>query len=615
MCRNDDASSQITRIFVFAIGGGRSVNMRITSVVFAAAGVLAFGMPERADAPVSQIAQYVADGPKTIVELQQFRQTSSIRIRSGSGREGTATLVSLNPDINAWYLLSVAWNDGGRGTPAEAPWHLENPKPHDARIVLDEKSSGIAIVEGNSRTACDLFGVKSSPGALEQGRSSTQIYYPLCDGRLYLRNAAKGARTALESTAEFLRTQVWGGEQVVDIFHHILGDRYRETGELQNGNSAGEANPAGSPVPAQVDPDLAHRLVTPSGLGVTLESQTAEKHGMSPGAWYQAAGNPGVYVSVIEPNLIAPDILRSYPKLVSGLDSVERASLCYLIAFDADRFDIVYSLGTSFPEVNWSSRIPAQMRDSRLPGPDGIGTIAPLISTGLIPPEDGRKTIASFTGGFKREHGAFRYGELATKNHGSHYGFIEDGVVFSKLQPGLATVYILDDGSLQMKTWRDSDNQFLGRIRHARQNGVPLVEFDDTAQVTVPGRLVAAWGPGNWSGSENEKLRSIRAGLGMQTLHGRRFMVYAVFSDATPSAMARVFQSYQLNYGMLTDMNALEHTYLAVYRRSGNAMSVDHLLSGMSVLDKASPSGEVVPRFLGYPDNRDFFYVMRRTTK
>jgi hypothetical protein len=25
-----------------------------------------------------------------------------------------------------------------------------------------------------------------------------------------------------------------------------------------------------------------------------------------------------------------------------------------------------------------------------------------------------------------------------------------------------------------------------------------------------------------------------------------------------------------------------------------------------------SDSGEAVPRFLGYPDNRDFFYLMRR---
>jgi hypothetical protein len=58
-------------------------------------------------------------------------------------------------------------------------------------------------------------------------------------------------------------------------------------------------------------------------------------------------------------------------------------------------------------------------------------------------------------------------------------------------------------------------------------------------------------------------------------------------------------------------MNALEHTYLALYRRSGSQMFVDHLLKGMSELDK-STAGELIPRFLGYPDNRDFFSITRR---
>jgi hypothetical protein len=62
---------------------------------------------------------------------------------------------------------------------------------------------------------------------------------------------------------------------------------------------------------------------------------------------------------------------------------------------------------------------------------------------------------------------------------------------------------------------------------------------------------------------------------------------------------------------MLLDMNALEHTYLAVYRRQGASFFVEHLVKGMEVLDK-SLSGHYVPRFLGYADNRDFFYIMRR---
>jgi hypothetical protein len=61
-------------------------------------------------------------------------------------------------------------------------------------------------------------------------------------------------------------------------------------------------------------------------------------------------------------------------------------------------------------------------------------------------------------------------------------------------------------------------------------------------------------------------------------------------------------------------MNALEHTYLAVYRNLDSGLAIDHLIDGMSVLDKSS-AGQPVPRFLGYPDNRDFFYLMRRDVK
>jgi hypothetical protein len=106
----------------------------------------------------------------------------------------------------------------------------------------------------------------------------------------------------------------------------------------------------------------------------------------------------------------------------------------------------------------------------------------------------------------------------------------------------------------------------------------------------------------------------MRSGAALQTSGGKRFLIYAVFTDATPSAMARVFQAYRCDYAMLLDMNALEHTYLAVYRRSPSGLFVDHLIKGMSVLEKTD-SGELIPRFLGYADNRDFFYVMRREAK
>ena len=74
-------------------------------------------------APKTLAAEYNAAVPKTIEELQQFRQTTSNNIKSNGGTEGTATLINLNPAVNSWYLLEVNWQDG-----AQSSYHLENPR-------------------------------------------------------------------------------------------------------------------------------------------------------------------------------------------------------------------------------------------------------------------------------------------------------------------------------------------------------------------------------------------------------------------------------------------------------------------------------------------------------
>src|SRR5512140_155314 len=63
--------------------------------------------------------------PTTIIDLQPFRTVQSGRAFSGEGRQGTTTLVNLNPAINAWYVLTVTWQ-GGAGS---RDYHLENPRP------------------------------------------------------------------------------------------------------------------------------------------------------------------------------------------------------------------------------------------------------------------------------------------------------------------------------------------------------------------------------------------------------------------------------------------------------------------------------------------------------
>jgi hypothetical protein len=554
-----------------------------------------------------QTAEYEAEKPKTIIQLQQFRRTETIAAEGSGNLNGTATLINLNPQINSWYLLTLDWGSSG----GQLTYHLENPRPHEQTIHLGASDpSGVLIQTRDHLAQCDLWtGVKAGP--LEEARRSGVPYAPLCDGSLYLRNRASGRFTALEWTSEFLRTHVWGGEEIVGMVRKgFFSDHFAESGTPETASAAGTEGRTKKdwPPPASLNADKSKLNVAPANLGIDVGQALGT---LTPGQWYPAKGIPGVYVSYIEPQMISAYILDSYRSVVNRLDSVESRAMDYLVAFDLADFNLGFALGTDHPRVGWSPRPPREVRNG-LPGPDGISTAAPLVTNGLISPALIARTIATFTGGFKREHGAFRYGAFSKINHGSHYGFIEQGVVFSKLQPGLATLYVLDDGSVEMKTWTEADNTLLPRIKFARQNGVPLIERSTTG-TSVPGSLVARWGPGNWSGSAEEDLRSLRAGACLQEIPTRRFLIYGYFSTATPSAMARVFQAYGCHYAMHLDMNALELTYLALYLRQGSQLRVEYLVKGMAQSEKHTDNKTRL-RFLEYPDNRDFFYLVRRNS-
>jgi hypothetical protein len=162
-----------------------------------------------------------------------------------------------------------------------------------------------------------------------------------------------------------------------------------------------------------------------------------------------------------------------------------------------------------------------------------------------------------------------------------------------------------------MKTWTVEDAASLPHIKHARQNGVPLIDYDEKRGVSFPGALIDSWGPGNWSGSSDERLRTLRAGACLQETGSARFLIYGYFSTATPRAMARVFQAYGCRYAMHLDMNALEHTYFALYTHKNGQILVEHLVQGMEEVDRKG-GNELAPRFLSFPDDRDFFYVTRK---
>ncbi|HEV2228199.1 MAG TPA: hypothetical protein VGR86_04520 [Steroidobacteraceae bacterium] len=553
----------------------------------------------------AQRAEYEADAPKTILELQPFRSATRAAVTRADGTPGTATLTNLNPYANSWYLLSIGWPAAAGGS---ASYHLQNPYPLLQVLRLRAADPRSVTVANDSGVLCTLWS-SDGRGALAAAVASGLPYAPLCGGALYLRNPVAGHHTSLERITDFLRDHVWGGDRVVNfVKQEFYRDAFLEKGAV--GSAAAPAPVARGPMPAELAPEYAGGATVTEHLAIDLGSAARE---LQLGQWYAVPGLSGVFVSAIAPRYIAPRLL-AHEAHVNALDPVESGALAYLVAFDPQLLELHFVLGTDHPRLDWSERPPPASQDPRLPGPDGVGSAAPLVTNGMVNPADAPRTVATFTGGFKRAHGAFRVGALAERNHGSHYGFIEQGVIFSKLQPGLSTVLVTDDGAADLRTWSAADDVLLPRLRDVRQNGVPLIEYEAQQQRAVPGELVDRWGPGNWSGSAEEVLRTLRAGLCLQQQGRQRYLIYGYFSAATPSAMTRVFQAYQCRYAMLLDINALEHTYLALYVSRGGRRLVEHLVEGMEEVDRTAGK-EFAPRFLAFPDDRDFFYLTRRAAE
>jgi hypothetical protein len=557
-----------------------------------------------------QASDYQANRSKSVVELQQFRETTRLSVDSFAGSRVLASLIDLNPQIRTWYLLRLETPNG----PSET-YHLENPS--GARLRLDPAyRSGIVIERGESaaseRSRCELWPAGSA-APLANARASRLAYAPLCGGRLFLLNPVQGHRTPKERAVDLLRDHMWQGEGLTvlvrDLFYR---DAYLATSSLAAAALKPPAASPSGPVPPLVSPAALDQLLVPANLKIDLDGEAAGR--VAVGRWYPAQDNPGIFVTTLRPDLVSPEVIEEQKGRVAALDAVESTALVYLVAFDLTRFDLGFRVGTDHPRVGWSDMVLPAVRDDALAGPDGIETIAPLVRTGMLSPIETARVAATFTGGFKRAHGAFRMSQLATIGHGSHYGFVENGVVLSKLRLGLATVVVFDDGRVDLKTWTKDDDVDLPRIRYARQNGVAILERARDSQRAIPGSRVRSWGYGNWSGSADKKLRTLRAGLGLQESQGKRFLVYGYFSSATPSSMARVFRASGCQYAMLLDMNALEHTYLAVYRTQGSQLLTQHLIDGMQVVD-GSRNGQRLPRFVSVADNRDFFYLLRRSPR
>ncbi len=548
-------------------------------------------------------AASVPDAPPPVIVALQGGRTAQTATAADRTR---ATLTNLAPRVGSWFLLTVS-------TPARLPasYHLEVPRPGQTRLAVEASPKGALSLRVQAASGSAEPCVIALPRGLDAQIAAAQRdklpYAALCGHLLSVRNPVRGRRTPLEATTEFLRDRVWKGEEIVGfVRHQFYQDAFALRAASAPASGALGRDPAarpGAPAAPTLRTAAAGTTVDVPELGLELDAPAGR---LAIGRWSAVRGVPGVFASVLEPDAVQG---RSAAWQPAG---EEADALDFFVAFDLSRFDLGFALGTEHPRLGWSERAPASARDAALPGPDGFDSAAPLVRTGMLSPDLLPRVVATFTGGFKREHGAFRYGTLAARNHASHYGFVEQGVTFSTLQPGLSTLFVDADGRVDMKTWSAVDAARASVLRHARQNGVALVELGADGR-PGPGALVDQWSAGNWSGSADERLRTLRAGACLLDDGARRFLVYGYFSTATPATMAQVFLALGCRYAMHLDMNALEHTYLALYGRDGARIEVQHLVRGMSVLDQDGRDG-MLPRFIGFPDDRDFFYILRKET-
>ena len=543
---------------------------------------------------------------RSVIELQRDRSEMKISI-DAAGQPKEVTLINLNPQINTWFLLKLQWNL------QKVEWfHIDNVDPSNFWIELNPKeTAGLWLRDGKGNDRlCQLWNHESN-FPLRAARLQNAPFVPLCQKAIYLRNRIDGYRTTKEWVVEFLRANIWGGETLTNIVKEtVFKDSFLLKSEpLASMSKDSNGDLLNGPTSALISSKMKGELLPVKELGISVIGATDES--LEVGRWYKTDRQDGVFISVIEPKAIDEDILKSNKNYVRDLDAVEMEALSIVVAFDTSLFDMHFAMGTDHPAVGWSERVIPDVRVPQSKGPDGFDRLDPLTSTGLIPPYLADRIVGIFTGGFKRDHGAFRWGDLAKKNQGSHYGFMENGVVLSSIVPDLATLIVYKDGRVEMKTWNVQDDLNLASMRHVRQNGVPIIDWSDITRQASPGKWVSNWTLGNWSGSQDKKFRTLRAGVCQAESKGRQFLIYGYFSSMTPSGMARIFQSYGCSYAMHLDMNALEHTYMSLYAQNKSRdQTPQHLVKGMKVLDERFKGN--VPRYIGYPDNRDFFFFVEK---
>jgi hypothetical protein len=576
--------------------------------------------------PVARVAAPVVAQQQgiNVLDIQPYLAKQTLTNQRGD----EISLSNVNPNVGAWYVLDV--NIQGQ----RVTLHLDVPAINGdvtLRPLLSLYRDGLMLSmpgqppklfplwpnEGADVVlAADVAGAKPelppTPALADLLRPDYKWkspYTAICEGSLLVRTQKGGSSTKMEMATDMLRTTRVGDWFVAQAKPYLIQEP-EVAEDMQGTDTSGHPAGAMAPKDALIDPSQVNHYSPSANMGFPADVPQNRYYF---GKWYKAVDRSGVFVSLMKAGVIDKKILDTYKNRVGSIGIHDRKkreaeALVYLVALDLDEFRFGFTMGADHPKVEWSDRVP---KNPKLKGPDGFDTKKPLATIGAIPPYLMPYIEGTFTGGFKRKHGAFVSGPFSKAKNNSHFGFMEEGAIFSTLQPGLATAVIRRDGSLDLLAWPQDSRELLPQVAHARQNCVPIIEGVD-ANGSIPGALVNQGGPGAWSGDQHGDFLSLRAGLATQESNGHRFLIFAYFTGATPNAMARVFQAYQCRFAMLLDMNTTNYCYCALYTHGAGAITgAEYLHKDMAAGN--GPDGSL--KFLEKNDTRDSFYILRKVSK
>ncbi len=518
---------------------------------------------------VCTVSALLADA-RSILDIQSFKTEQGLALAEGH----RATILNLNPFVNSWFVVTV---DAG---PLRGTYHLEVTDPSTTDIQFE--SRGILITSNSSRVLCPVFEIKDADN-LQKMSARRQRFQSLCGSSVLLRR----------------------GDGEVQVPQNIAEAFFNESRRRRDKLSS--LPQSQGPSPARV----ADRGLNPIPSNIALDEGTT----VIPGSWRRARHHSGVFVSLIHPRQVDRAILDD--GLADPLAQSELDTRVALVAIDIDKHRWGWSHGPILPGIgSWTQMHPFQSAPDG-PGPEGFNSFSPIsATTGVLNPHHLPNLVGVMCGGFQRWHGRMRaQGPLA----GLHYGFMQEGVVLSKLNKGLITFVIDNDGRPTIKVWDDSDEANIAKIRYARQNGVPIVHEDRGRIIPNPVVKRDIRFGGNWSGSGDGNYQSSRSAACIAQNGSANFIIYAYFPSATPNAMARVFQAYGCKTAIHLDMNNPMWAYFALLSQNeGGEFLVEHADRNMQPKDNTVTIGGrqvTLPRFVGRPDMvnpGDFFYILKR---